>query len=127
MSQSPYSPLAKAGVLALAMIPLLAGCAAADSNDEGGTEETTPVRLALDWTSYVGYHSPLALADENGYFADEGRRARGGNRPGRYRLGRPVNGIRLDARRRAGQSSRHRAGEERDRTHSSPRHRPRFT
>lgn len=72
MSKSSYSPLTKAGVLALALLPLLAGCAAADT-DEGTSEDSfTPVRLALDWTSYVGYHSPLALADEKGYFADEG-------------------------------------------------------
>lgn len=72
MSKSPYSPLMKVSLLALAMVPLLAGCAATDAGQGNSEDGSTPVRLALDWTSYVGYHSPLALADEKGYFADEG-------------------------------------------------------
>lgn len=32
----------------------------------------TPVRLALDWTSYVAYHAPLLVAEQQGYFKKEG-------------------------------------------------------
>ncbi|NJC23649.1 NitT/TauT family transport system substrate-binding protein [Arthrobacter pigmenti] len=72
MSKSSYSPVNKAGLVSLALVPLLLGGCAADNGESASEGNTTAVRLALDWTSYVGYHSPLVLADDKGYFAEEG-------------------------------------------------------
>lgn len=55
-------------------IALLAGCASppAGTDSKPGGAALTPVKVALDWSSYVGYHSILVVADDEGYFADHG-------------------------------------------------------
>ena len=52
------------------LFPLLAACGG--SNDGSSDSNLTKVKVALDWTTYVGYHSALVQADEKGYFEDEG-------------------------------------------------------
>lgn len=60
-----------AGALLVAVVlSLLAACGGSDSGSAGSN--LTKVKVALDWTTYVGYHSALVDADEKGYFADEG-------------------------------------------------------
>lgn len=41
----------------------------AKSSDGGKTEQ---VDVALDWNTYVAYHAPFLVAQDKGYFADEG-------------------------------------------------------
>lgn len=51
---------------------------AADSGQTqpGGTEEEAPfaanINLSLDWSTYVSYHAPFAIAQEEGIFAEYG-------------------------------------------------------
>lgn len=70
---SPQSYLRRrpAGALLVALVLSLA--AACGGSDTGSTDPNlTKVKVALDWTTYVGYHSALVEADEKGHFADEG-------------------------------------------------------
>ncbi|UOR02481.1 ABC transporter substrate-binding protein [Leucobacter allii] len=60
---------------ALLSIGLLASCssAAPDSGDaSGGGGETKTVALSLDWSTYVPYHAPFAVAAEQGIWAEHG-------------------------------------------------------
>jgi NitT/TauT family transport system substrate-binding protein len=60
---------------ALLSIGLLASCssAAPDSGDTGGAGgETQSVALSLDWSTYVAYHAPFAVAAEQGIWAEHG-------------------------------------------------------
>ncbi|GLU48744.1 ABC transporter substrate-binding protein [Nocardiopsis ansamitocini] len=58
---------------AAALATGLAACGtaggAAGTTDADGNRE---VRVALDWNSYVAYHAPLVIAQEKGFFDEEG-------------------------------------------------------
>ena len=37
-----------------------------------GAQSLKPVRLAMDWTTWVTYHAPILIAQNDGYFKAEG-------------------------------------------------------
>lgn len=62
---------------ALATAGLLAACASAapsddQKEDEAPTQEVLDVRLSLDWSTYVAYHAPFAIAAEQGIWEKHG-------------------------------------------------------
>lgn len=62
---------------ALALVSSAAALVACSTGAAGGAEsrpatEAEPVRLSLDWSSYVAYHAPFALAEDKGIWAEHG-------------------------------------------------------
>ena len=71
ISPWPFArPRFTSAVLVALLLSTLAACGSSGSGTAGS--DLTKVKVALDWTTYVGYHSALVTADEKGYFADEG-------------------------------------------------------
>jgi ABC-type nitrate/sulfonate/bicarbonate transport system substrate-binding protein len=64
---------ATSAVLALAVLPVLTGCApsASDNDDAAAPEGATSMKLQLDWVKNAQF-SGFFTADAEGYFADEG-------------------------------------------------------
>lgn len=59
-------------LLSVTICALLSACGVV-SNDGGSVSKSEGgINVALDWNSYVAYHAPLILAEEEGYFEDEG-------------------------------------------------------
>ena len=53
----------------LLILPLLAACG--DDDDNGGSDEPVAISVALDWFPWA-QHAPLYLAQERGFFEEEG-------------------------------------------------------
>jgi NitT/TauT family transport system substrate-binding protein len=65
------SPKARRQLGLIALCGAVAGTFLAHPND-ALSQEKGNIKVALDWNSYVAYHAPLLVSEENGYFKDEG-------------------------------------------------------
>lgn len=64
-----------ATLVALSATATLAACSSSAPGGASGPEgeaDLAPVSLSLDWNSYVAYHAPFVLAQENGIWAEHG-------------------------------------------------------
>jgi NitT/TauT family transport system substrate-binding protein len=66
------SPALTKLLLFIPLLALLVACGEkAEIESDGSEPELTKIKFLLDW-AYSGYHGPWVIAQEKGYFADEG-------------------------------------------------------
>lgn len=58
--------------LVITVCAALSACGVVSNDKDSAASSEGGLKVALDWTSYVAYHAPLIVADEEGYFEDEG-------------------------------------------------------